>query len=402
MVSVHESFGASHSSTITITPDQPTDVVTQVMIDEAHNWADQALQFLVTNAVMKNIKESSDDNVADFRIDVIQDIEETFEFDKTVEWSIVSQGALPSLTSLGYAHPFEAEGPFYKPLSAQKYFEISVEVDADFDTQISYVTVELQYDGVKVTGTPYLFNSKVPHTFKMPWSEQAGETCEVDYTVVYQDSSVTPYRASQTTHTGNKLVIHDFPLPRPIDVTFDASSISFNGLESIRVSNYALSLSDGKLDLGRIPPGGVVLNQHRPKVTIASTLNYLPSVTIARYRYDLTYHFTDGRSEPKLDQTGTEPVVSLTYDSTVTVEFHIINVAANLLESESLDLVIDGEQMHIDPETYIVPYTLSSSGTAPYHFQFLDHNLNIHSQQGVVSSSTPKVILDMNKIPVTV
>jgi hypothetical protein len=71
VVAVHTSFLASQSSTFTITPAQPTDTVTQVMIDSANAWAQETLEFLVTNAVINQIKQMLPGDIADFQINVL-------------------------------------------------------------------------------------------------------------------------------------------------------------------------------------------------------------------------------------------------------------------------------------------------------------------------------------------
>jgi hypothetical protein len=186
VIAIHESFSASNSGKILITPQTPTNGVTQEMIDDAHRWAEQALENLVTQAVTTQIKQTPPEDIADFKVNVVQNINETFTLDENQTWLMQPQGYLPTLAALGYKNPF-SDNRFYTQTQTGNQFEVTVSI-ADFDVQvIKRVTVSLRYNGNNI-GKPYIFTSKANHKFTAPWVEEIGTNYQLQYTVSYSNA----------------------------------------------------------------------------------------------------------------------------------------------------------------------------------------------------------------------
>ncbi|WP_437593531.1 hypothetical protein [Sorangium sp. So ce1000] len=211
VVAVHESFANSQSTTITISPPQPTATVTQAMIAAAQAWAEQTAEFLVTQAVVDQIKQISPEDVGNFQISSVQNIDETYRLAENVGWPAVAQGQLPSLTSLGYQDPF-ADQRFYTRATTQPKFMASIAVDADFANTVRQVTVTVRYHGVNV-GAPYTFTSAVPHQFTADWVASAGNNFQVQYTVTFLNPQTPQISSGWLNQKGPTLIL---PVAQPI------------------------------------------------------------------------------------------------------------------------------------------------------------------------------------------
>ncbi|HEX8352343.1 MAG TPA: hypothetical protein VF611_05585, partial [Pyrinomonadaceae bacterium] len=204
VVAVHESFASSQSTTITVTPSQPTSAVTQAMIDAAQAWGEQTAEFLVTQAVINQIKQMPPADIGDFQVNSVQDFVETYNLQDNVNWLAVAQGQLPTLTSKGFENPF-ADSRFYTQATAQLKFMVNVSVDADFANTVQQVKVSVRYNGVNV-GSPYIFNTAISHQFTAPWVPSAGDNYQVQYTVTFLNSQ-TPITTGWLNQKGPTLIL---------------------------------------------------------------------------------------------------------------------------------------------------------------------------------------------------
>lgn len=210
VVAVSESFEDSQSTNIIITPSEPGGGVTQMMIDAAHLWAEQTAEVLVTQAIVNQIKRTPPEDIRDFQVSVVQNIDETFSLHENVNWFAVSQGRLPTLATLGFENPF-ADQRFYTRTTTQRRFQVDVRVDADFSSTVERVTVSVRYNGVNV-GSPFIFTSIVPHQFSANWVVSAEDNFQAQHTVVYLNPQIPPISSGWMNQKGDSLII---PLAEP-------------------------------------------------------------------------------------------------------------------------------------------------------------------------------------------
>lgn len=180
VVAVYSSFDASNSGTITVTPAEPTEAVTQAMIDDAHHWGEQWLEYLVKEAVIKQIQKTPPDGIANFKVNVLQDIESTCNLSKNETWLMVSLGMLPALKT---QDPW-TDSRFYTKTTTALHFNLAVSIKADFNQVVSRVNVSLKYNG-KAVGTGYTFTSQATHSFSVPWDANSGSKYQIQYTARY-------------------------------------------------------------------------------------------------------------------------------------------------------------------------------------------------------------------------
>jgi hypothetical protein len=208
VVAIHSSFSESQASTISITPAQPTATVTQAMIDSAQAWAQETLEFLVANAVIDQIKQTPPDNIGDFQINVLQNIDETFNLSENVNWIATPQGNLPTLTSLGFTNPMQ-NTLFVTQVTTARKFNLVVTIDGDF-TVISRVQVAIKYNNTSLPS--FTFTSGASHTFSAPWSDDAGDRYQLQYTASFMNPSLPPVNSPWLNMKGAVL---DLPINQP-------------------------------------------------------------------------------------------------------------------------------------------------------------------------------------------
>lgn len=210
VVAVSESFAASQSTTITLTPAAPTPDVTQAMLDAAQAWAAHMAEFAATQAIIAQVKQTSPDDVGNFEVSSVQSFSFTYELRENVNWFLLPGGPLPSLTALGFKNPF-ADARFYNQTTTPRQFQPAISVDADF-SKVARVTVTARYQGTNM-GSAFTFTNRAAHSFKAPWDTTAGENFEVQYVVAYLNGpQVTtgwlPQQGSEV-----QLLIGDAPAP---------------------------------------------------------------------------------------------------------------------------------------------------------------------------------------------
>ncbi|MBO2011916.1 hypothetical protein [Hymenobacter negativus] len=186
VVAISESFSASQSTTIKLIPDKPGNGITQEMLDSARAWAEQTAEFAATQAIIKQVKETSPDDVGKFQVNSVQSLDFQYELQQNQNWFLEPNGPLPSLTALGFQNPF-SDPRFYNQSTAVRKFQPSISINADFNNTVSRVTVTVRYNGVDM-GKPYIFTSKVARAFSAAWVNDAGENFELKYDVLYTDS----------------------------------------------------------------------------------------------------------------------------------------------------------------------------------------------------------------------
>lgn len=184
IVAVSESFAASQSTVITLTPaaPDPNTGVTQAMLDDAHVWATHMAEFVATQAIIAQVKQTSPDDVGNFAVNSVQSFDLNYELRETITWFLTPGGALPSLVALGYKNPF-ADARFYNKSTAPRQFQPAVSVNTDF-SKVSRVVVTARYKGSNM-GSAYTFTNLASHLFKAAWDAVTGENFEVQYVVSY-------------------------------------------------------------------------------------------------------------------------------------------------------------------------------------------------------------------------
>ncbi|HEY1175229.1 MAG TPA: hypothetical protein VGF17_03660, partial [Phytomonospora sp.] len=205
VVAVRESLVSSQSITVTIDPPTPRDGVTQSMIDSAEAWSRAQAANLVEQAVVERLKKTSPDNVADFRIDSVQDIDADFDLSQNVNWYPVAQGPLPTLTALGFTDPMD-DPRFRTRAEGVLNFHTAIAVDADFAKAVARVSVTVRYNGVQV-GSPYIFTNAAAHTRSTAWVAGAADNFQVRYTVTWLDSSNPPVTSPWLDQKGPSVVL---------------------------------------------------------------------------------------------------------------------------------------------------------------------------------------------------
>lgn len=286
VVAVYTSLTDSQSVTITITPPTPTGTVTQAMIDSAHEWAEQTSQFLVTQAIVQQIKQVPPENIGDFQVNVVQDIDATYELSQNVNWFATPQGELPSLTALGYTNPF-SDARFYTLATGQRTFQTIITPDADFANVVSRVQVAVRYNGVQA-GNPYTYTSAIGHQFSAPWVSSVADNYEVQYTVSYLNTSVPPVNSGWMKQQGSTLVL-PIPTPAALTVTFDASHIPFDRYQAIEIPTLTFVLPNHVQTPAHMTQDPFLLNADQPRLTIKSEGLYAG----VSYSYIYSLKFTD-------------------------------------------------------------------------------------------------------------
>ncbi|BAZ36677.1 hypothetical protein NIES4101_25970 (plasmid) [Calothrix sp. NIES-4101] len=205
VVAVSESLIDSQSLTITLTPSQPGAGITQAMLDAAYAWAEQTGQFMVMQAIVKQLQQTPPENIGNFQVNVVQNLDETYYLQENINWFATPKSELPSLVSLGYQNPF-ADSRFYTQLTAQRKFQVNVCVDADFVKTVSRVTVTVRYNGVNV-GTPHIFTSTAPYSFNANWDVAVADNYEVQYTVSFLNPQTPSLTSGWLKQKGLTLVL---------------------------------------------------------------------------------------------------------------------------------------------------------------------------------------------------
>lgn len=205
VVAVQESLVSSQSVTITIDPPTPGGGVTPAMIENARSWAQQQADTLITEAVVAQLKKTSPENVGDFKINTVQDIDEHYDLSQNTNWYPVAQGPLPTLTSLGFSNPM-ADPRFYTQTTGQPTFHTTVAVDADFASTVSRVSVTVRYNNAQV-GTPYIFTNAVAHAWSAPWVASAADNFQVRYTVTWLNGAIQPVTSPWLAQKGTSVVL---------------------------------------------------------------------------------------------------------------------------------------------------------------------------------------------------
>ncbi|MEV0643632.1 hypothetical protein AB0I28_00065 [Phytomonospora sp. NPDC050363] len=205
VIATRETLVASQSITVTIDPPTPRDGVTQAMIDSAETWAHQQAETLVEQAVVERLKKTSPDDVANFRIDSVQDIDADFNLDQNVNWFPVARGPLPTLTSLGFTDPMK-DPRFCAKATGTLNFHTAVAVDADFATTVARVSVSVRYNGAQV-GTPYIFTNAAAHTWTTAWVAAAADNFQVQYTVTWLNPAIQPVTSPWLDQKGPSVVL---------------------------------------------------------------------------------------------------------------------------------------------------------------------------------------------------